>query len=128
MSNTAVMEKNETKKPFQAQASLRAPIAIYESEESYTVLVDLLGADEKTIRVNVHNGQLRVEAELKTGIAPSAVQRYSEIRLGNYVRILDFKDGVDEDGVQATFCSGILTVTLAKSKSSKPRKIAVKAG
>lgn len=127
MPNTAVLEKKETKSS-KTQTCLRAPIAIYESDEHYTLLVELLGADEKTIQVNLQNGQLRVEAELKAEISPSELQRYSELRLGNYVRTVDLNDCVDPDKVDAVFTSGILKVSLGKSKNLKTRKITVKAG
>jgi HSP20 family protein len=35
---------------------------------------------------------------------------------------------VDHDKVEATLKEGVLYVTMAKSESAKPRKIAVKAG
>lgn len=127
MSNTAVLEKKETKSS-KTQTCLRAPIAIYESDEHYTLLVELLGADEKTIQVDIQNGQLRVEAKLKAEVSPKEVQRYSELRLGDYVRTLELNDAVDPDKVEAIFSSGILKVTLSKSKNLKSRKIAVKAG
>lgn len=127
MSNTAVLEKKETRSS-KTQTCLRAPIAIYESDEHYTLLVELLGADEKTIQVDIQNGQLRVEAKLKAEVAPTEVQRYSELRLGDYMRTLELNDAVDPDKVEAIFSSGILKVTLSKSKKLKSRKIAVKAG
>lgn len=127
MSNTAVLEKKETRSS-KTQTCLRAPIAIYESDEHYTLLVELLGADEKTIQVEIQNDQLRVEAKLKPEVAPTEVHRYSELRLGDYVRTLELNDAVDPDKVEAIFSSGILKVTLSKSKNSKTRKIAVKAG
>ncbi len=127
MSNTAVLEKKETRSS-KTQTCLRAPIAIYESDEHYTLLVELLGADEKTIQVDIQNGQLRVEAKLKPEVSPIEVQRYSELRLGDYMRTIELNDAVDPDKVEAIFSSGILKVTLSKSKKLKSRKIAVKAG
>ena len=45
--------------------------------------------------------------------------------MGRWARTVTLPDRVDSGQVAASFCDGILTVTLPKAESAKPRQIAV---
>jgi HSP20 family protein len=125
MANTAVIEKPQ--KSVGTKDAHRAALAIYESDNAYTLLIELPGADEKNIQVTVKDERLTVEAPLRCPVPPAAQQRYSEMRLGAYTRTVELSDLVDEETIEATFYSGILQITMQKSKNGKSKKIAVKA-
>lgn len=125
MANTAVIEKPQ--KTIESKDTYRAALAIYESDSAYTLLLELPGADEKNIQVTVKDERLTVDAPLKFAVPPAAQQRYSEMRLGSFTRTVELSDLVDEDTIEATFYSGILQITMQKSKNRTSKKIAVKA-
>lgn len=121
-----VLEKQESKTKAEQKRVYRAPIALYENEEMYTVLVELTGAEEKEIQVRLDKGALTVEAPLKVELPPGSQPRYSELRLGDYRRTLDLADEIDEERIEASFKGGLLKLTLPKGRSAKARKIAIK--
>ncbi|MBX9690868.1 MAG: Hsp20/alpha crystallin family protein [Cyanobacteria bacterium] len=123
---TAVLDKQETKKVSETKRSYKAPVAVYESSEAYVVLVELPGADEKAIQVRVEKGVLTVQAPLKLELPSGAIPKYSEIRLGDYVRTFDLGDQIDEEKIDATFKAGLLKLTMPKGKNAKARKIPIK--
>lgn len=123
---TAVFEKEETKKTSAQMNMYRAPIALYEDDESYTVLVELPGADDKAIQLRLNKGILTIEAPLKLDLPPGATAKYSEVCLGDYRRTIDIGDQIDEEKIEASFKSGLLKLTMPKSKSAKARKISIK--
>ena len=122
----AVMEKQENKGTTEQKRVYRAPIALYENDEAYTVLVELAGADEKEISVRLDKGVLTVEAALKVELPPGSKAAYSELRLGDYRRTLDLAEQIDEERIEATFRGGLLKLTLPKGTGAKTRKIPIK--
>ena len=46
--------------------------------------------------------------------------------LGAFARSFELPEGADAGSVNASFNNGVLTVTIAKAESAKPRKIEVK--
>lgn len=123
---TAVLDKQETKRVSETKRVYRAPISVYENGESYVVLVELPGADEKAVQVRVEKGILTIEAPLKVDLPPNMVQISSEIRLGDYRRTIDLGNNVEEEKIEANFKAGLLKLTMPKSKGSKARKISIK--
>lgn len=123
---SAVLEKPETKVTSGQKEFYRAPIALYENDDSYIVFVHLLGADEKSVQVRMEKGVLSIEAPLKLDLPPGSTPRYSEFRLGDYRRTLDLNDQIDEEKVEASFRGGLLRLNMPKSKAVKPRKIQIK--
>lgn len=123
---TATLEKQETKNKLEQKCVCHAPIAIYENSESYTVLVELPGADEKALQVRLDKGVLTVEAPLKMQPPEKTTAIYSELRLGNYRRTLNVGDQIDEEKIEATFTNGLLKLVMPKSKAAKTRKIPIK--
>lgn len=121
---TAILEKQETKKT--AKQKYRASIALYENSEEYTVFVELPGADEKAVQVNLDKGLLTIEAPLSIELPPDAQVKYSEMNLGSYRRTLNIADQIDEARIEATFKNGLLKLILPKSKNVIARKISIK--
>ncbi len=123
---TAVLERQEIKKATEQKCVCRAPIALYENGESYIAFVELPGADEKALQVRLDKGMLTIEAPLKVELPPAVTRKYSELRLGDYRRTLYVGDQVDEEKIEASFSSGLLKLTMPKSRSAKARKIPIK--
>ncbi|HEY9734383.1 MAG TPA: Hsp20/alpha crystallin family protein [Drouetiella sp.] len=121
---TAVIEKPQ--KTSEKKITLRAPLSIYENDRQYTVLLALPGVDETKMQVTVKDNKLTVDAPLKISVPPSSEERYSEMLLADYTRTVELGDLVDEENIEATFCSGVLQLTLLKSKRNPSKKIVVK--
>jgi HSP20 family protein len=123
---SAILDKDQKTSEVVRRRSLTPPISIYENATSYIVLLAMPGADEKSIRINVQNERLIVEANLKGSPDQNAQEKYCEMRLGDYRRELEVGDSIDVDKVEATVTSGLLKLVMPKSKHSKSRKIEIK--
>lgn len=93
----------------------------YESDDSYSVRIDLPGVESKEVSLEVVDNQLTLSAERK------ASSQEDEAKRGfSYRQSFSIPDGVDADKVSARFEDGILTVTFPKSEAIKPRRIEIK--
>jgi HSP20 family protein len=124
--STTVLEKTETSKTTEHTSVYCAPVALYENAEHYIVFVELPGADEKAIQVHLDKGILTVEAAMQMDLPSGAIAKYSEMRMGIYRRTLNVSDQVEAEKIEASFKSGLLKLTMPKSKGTQARKIAIK--
>lgn len=104
---------NESKKIF----TEITPVAdIVEENEKATVYFEIPGATAKSVKVEVKNSMLTVEAE-------SCLERHGKQVL--FKRSFELSDAVDVDNIKAKTQDGVLTLTLPKSESAQVKKIAV---
>ena len=103
-------------------------VDVRESDNDFIVTAELPGLAKDTVDITIENGVLSLSGEKKEereeGVADSG--RYVlERRYGRFQRSFSLPRGVDADNVSAKFSDGILTVTLPKSATAKPRQITI---
>lgn len=84
---------------------------LYSGEHALLLQVDLPGVGTDDLTVEVHKDQLHLEGK-----------RSDTVR---YRRVLRLPDGIDVDAIDAKLENGVLTLTLPKAASHKPRRIQV---
>lgn len=102
------------------------PVDVYETNDSYVLVVDLPGASKDAIHVTLEAGTLTVRAEPEPYHAPEARLLLHELATPLYERSFTIGDGVDQSAVDAHFDDGVLTVKLFKKEERKPREIAIR--
>ena len=103
-------------------------VDMIDRKDEIVLRADLPGLDEKDIEVTVQDGSLTVRGERKEEKEEKKEDYYcSERSYGAFTRTLMLPEGVDRDGVKATFTKGVLEVHLPKAKEAKGTKIEVKA-
>lgn len=104
------------------------PMDLYRSGDHYVVKADLPGVDPGSVDVNVDSGLLTIRAE-RTGLADESAEWIAGERpTGTFQRQLALGDGIDPDGIHATYENGVLTVTVPVAAKAKARRIEVHAG
>jgi HSP20 family protein len=100
-------------------------IEVSETDKEVKVTAELPGLEEKDVQVELSNGVLAISGEKKTETEDKERQ-YSERYYGRFERRIAVDD-VDEDKVNASFKSGVLTVTLPRSPGAqqKVKRIAI---
>lgn len=123
----------------QLQTAERVPAAeIHETEDSYTIALELPGVDRASIDVKATDRSLIISAERRSlpsattpsaaapeagsGEAPAAEGRrraplLSEFRYGTWSRSFRFPGGIQRDALEAHYRDGLLTVTAPKAQS-----------
>ena len=104
------------------------PVNVWANDNGAIIQAELPGVESAHIDIAVVNNTLtlkgkRAGEELKED---GRVLRRERQR-GEFARALNLPFKVDGNAVSATFDKGVLTITLPRAESDKPRKIAIKA-
>jgi HSP20 family protein len=102
------------------------PVDIQETEEGYRLLAELPGLTKEDINITLENNVLRLSGERKfeRDVKKESFHRV-ERTYGTFSRAFALPHQVNPEGVQASFESGVLTITVPKAEQAKPRKIAI---
>ena len=100
---------------------------IYETEGEIVVLVDVPGADEKTVNITLEKKVLTINAFIDAVQSNGYDITYAEYEEGDYQRVFHLSDEIDRDRIEATVSGGVLRLRLPKSESAMTKKIAVHA-
>ncbi|MCK0117754.1 Hsp20/alpha crystallin family protein [Isoptericola sp. S6320L] len=92
-----------------------APADVYREGEDLVARFDLPGIDPaEDVTVEVEGRQLVVRGERKDHRDENAEgRRYSEVRYGEFRRVVPLRKAVDGAAVTASYDAGVLTVTVA---------------
>jgi len=101
-------------------------VDIYETENELVVKADLPDVDPNAIDVRVENQTLTIAGERKF-TAEKSEKGYHRIErsYGNFVRSFAVPSAFDTDKINAAYNNGVLTVTLTKKETAKPRQIKI---
>ncbi len=105
--------------------TLNANIA--ETDKEFEISVDLPGLKPDEFHVEFKDGCLWITGERKqeqeqTGKTYHLVER----SYGQFRRVINLGNEVDPDRIQARYKDGVLTVTVPKLESARPKKIEIK--
>jgi len=101
-------------------------VDILETEDSLTLKADLPEVKTDEIDVRVENGTLTLKGTRKFE-KDETVKGYHRIErsYGDFVRSFAVPSSVETDKVDAQYKNGVLTITLPKKETSKPRQVKV---
>jgi len=98
-------------------------IDIVEKDNAFEVTAELPGLDANNIDLQLADGVLTIKGEKSEQKEETAKDRFvSERRYGSFRRTLRLPDSVDADKIEASYKSGVLTITLPKSAQAKDKQ------
>lgn len=101
-------------------------INLSEDQENYYLEALLPGIDEKDIELSVTGNSLTLSGErVEVNTAEGQTWHRRERGSGKFLRAIELPSDIDGKKVSATYKNGLLTVTLAKAESAKPKKISI---
>jgi HSP20 family protein len=101
------------------------PVAdIGSSGDAYVLQVEMPGVDKSGLELTVENGELLIVGHRRQ-IDSIGEPVYREMRTNDYRRVYELDPSIDTGKINARIDQGLLTVTLPKAETVKPRKIAV---
>lgn len=102
----------------------------WESEHAFVVQLDLPGLTADQVDVNFDRNTLTVRGT--RGATIPQAEKDGEVRvfaaeraLGSFSRSLRFPLYVESSKIEASFNNGVLTITIPKAETAKPRKIEI---
>jgi HSP20 family protein len=114
------------------QASLRRWIPamdVVETGEHFVLRADLPGLSENDVNIELEDNVLTISGERKSEHEQRDEGYYRvERAFGSFSRSLTLPEGVNADGIQASFDSGVLEVRIPKPEQHKPRKVQISLG
>jgi HSP20 family protein len=126
--NIATKQQNEAavlENQGPRQVQYATPLADVESnEQGYTIHMEMPGVDKSGLEITVDNGELTVVGHRHVEeLAGEPV--YREIRNYDFRRVYELDPAIDTVRITARIDDGVLSLTLPKAESVKPRKITV---
>lgn len=97
---------------------------IFETKDGYVLEAELPGVNREGLEVTVEDGELTLAGK-RSDTTPQGSAVYRESRDFDYRRVFDLDPSIDAGKITAKLEDGVLTLTLPKAESVKPRKIAV---
>jgi HSP20 family protein len=102
----------------------------WETEHAFVVQLDLPGLTSDQVDVNFDRNTLTVRGTRGSTI-PTAENGelrvfFAERAPGQFSRTVRFPQYVEASKIEASFTNGVLTVTVPKAETAKPRKIEIK--
>ena len=110
----------------QQRESSAPAVDVYENPDELLLLVDVPGATNEGIDVQLDKGQLTIVAKRREDTNGSLL--VGEYRTRDYLRVFSVPQGIDSSKIDAQLSGGVLRLKLPKSDSVKPRRIEVKQG
>src|SRR5215207_909202 len=102
------------------------PMDLVEAENHFVLKADLPGLSEGDVNIEVQDGSLTISGERKTERHEHERGFYRiERAFGSFNRSLTLPDGIDPDGIEASFSNGVLEVRIPKPEERKPRRIEI---
>lgn len=103
----------------------RMPMDLYRDGDHYVLSADLPGIDPASVDIDVDGQLLTIRAERTLSESEGVKWITRERETASFLRQLNLGQGIDTDGIAATYSNGVLTVTIPVSEKAKPRKIEV---
>jgi HSP20 family protein len=98
---------------------------VWERDDAVLVEMEVPGIKSDQVDISVAGGELSVKVT-RSEVAENVIAYHRRERpIGAFTRVLRLPVEVDANRVQAELHDGVLTITLPKAESAKPRKIAV---
>jgi HSP20 family protein len=121
-----VTRSNGRVEAVQQRDAVAPVVDVYENVDELLLLVDVPGATNDGIDVQLDKGQLTILAKRRED-APGLVLA-AEYRSCDYLRVFSVPQGIDPSKIDAQLSGGVLRLRLPKSESVKPRRIEVRQG
>ena len=116
-------------RPFSISGGSVSPaIDLYQNDDEVVVKASLPGLKAEDVQISVTADLLTLRGEFKDeSEKKEATYHIREHRYGSFERSVMLPTSVQTDKAKADYENGILTLTLAKAESVKPKTITIKA-
>jgi len=99
---------------------------VTEDKDKYYIRAELPGLKNEDLDIQATGKSISISGQKK--IPPeddNAKYHRREREAGRFSRIIDLPDNINTENVEAGLASGILTITIPKAETAKPRQITI---
>ena len=98
-------------------------VNVHEQDDAFILSALVPGLNAEDLNIQVLEDVVRIEGEYKQDENQYLMQ---ELPHGSFTRTLRMPATIDSNHVEAKIADGVLTLTLPKAESAKPKKIQIK--
>lgn len=99
---------------------------IIETKDNLVVSLDIPGAEEDGIDIDLDKNILTVHALVEPSVPEGYVLALQEYEIGDYQRSFRLSNEINQDKIEASYRDGVLRLVLPKAEAAKAKKITVK--
>ncbi|MEM7474223.1 MAG: Hsp20/alpha crystallin family protein [Planctomycetota bacterium] len=99
---------------------------VYETDQGFTVSLDLPGINPDEVKIEMHEGKLSISGSRTREETEQAKFHRIERSFGNFHRVLALPSDVDVEKIEASYDQGVLVIELPKIEKQQPTKIQIK--
>ena len=100
---------------------------IVETDEGFTIVVDVPGFAKDGLSVKAHDGLLTVSGERERAeVKDTKLYRHYERPAGTFERSFRLPDYIESESIKGAHENGTLTLELKKKEEAKPHTITIK--
>jgi HSP20 family molecular chaperone IbpA len=110
------------------RVTLTPAVDIFEDAHGITLLADLPGVPKEKLDIQVHDGNLTIEAESVVPMPSKLVLSHAEMRAPYFSRRFTVSEDFETSKIEASLKDGVLTLTILRRDEAKPRRIEVNVG
>jgi HSP20 family molecular chaperone IbpA len=103
-------------------------VDIFETDHEITVLADMPGVAADGVNIELRDGVLTLNGDVKPWEGPDESDVLVEFEIGKYYRQFTLSDAIDQNKIDGKLEDGVLRLTLPKAQKAVPRQITVSAG
>ncbi len=103
------------------------PVDVYETADAFVVKAFMPGITPDQVNIDIERDMVTIHGKPQLHEAKGFRTIWSETKFGPFTRSFTVPLPVEADKVQATLEQGVLTLTLPKAESVRPRKIHITA-
>jgi len=101
-------------------------VDLSETEDAYHIHLDLPGVQKEDVDINLQDGTLTIRGERKEEQrAEGSNSVRVERSFGQFFRSFALPQTIQQEGIQASFDNGVLSVEVPKAEETKPRRIEI---
>ncbi len=108
------------------EREIHLPLDVYTTPSEIVVIANVPGLKPEDVNITLENDTLSITGEVKAPVE-NVDHIFQERPYGKFGRVLTINVPVENDKVEATFDSGVLTITLPKAEAARPKVIRVEA-
>jgi HSP20 family protein len=101
------------------------PVDIKTSDDSYQITALLPGLKPEDVTIQITSEMISLQGEFNSGREDEETYLLSERPAGKFYREFTLPDQLDAGKAQADMRDGVLTITIAKAETAKPKTIKV---
>jgi len=103
----------------------RPTVDIVEDPQELRILADMPGVNSEAIDIDFNDGALTIHGRVPNRRGESAKFLWEEYGVGDFYRVFQIGEAIDDSRISADYSDGVLTVHLPKVEAVKPRRISV---